>query len=399
MTARFILISTLTILPALSARADVFHLAGGGQIEGELLNPDQRPRTTYIVRTRMGGTVTLDDRQVKEVEATTEAQRKYRALLPKMPATVEGQWAMAEFCRENHLLASREFHLEEILKLDPEHEQARHGLGYSRVDGRWVKTDEYMRSRGYVLDRAAWRLPHELAIEERKRKFELAQKDWKRNLKRWRSWLGGKRGLEGQREIQNVDDWRAAAPMVEMLDRETTRDGKLLWIDVLGRLNTHDAWAALVRYSVEDDDPRVRERCLSLLQESGSHGAVRAYIQMLGSDDNVRVNRAAIGLGRMQDPSAVPALIDHLITQHKTVQQSAPAGGLGPIGASFSNNGGAGLNAGNSTKVVEADVYNQDVRSALVSITNQRFHDPDDWRAWYEETHTPKGVNLRRRED
>jgi hypothetical protein len=38
------------------------------------------------------------------------------------------------------------------------------------------------------------------------------------------------------------------------------------------------------------------------------------------------------------------------------------------------------------------------VFSALVALTRQNFGSQDDWRRWYIETHTPKGVNLRRGE-
>ena len=41
-----------------SVRADVFLLANGGRVEGELLNPDQTPRKSYLVRTASGANPT-----------------------------------------------------------------------------------------------------------------------------------------------------------------------------------------------------------------------------------------------------------------------------------------------------------------------------------------------------
>ena len=42
-----------------TAQGAVFVLATGGQIEGQLLNPNEKPRQSYVVRTEAGGTVKL----------------------------------------------------------------------------------------------------------------------------------------------------------------------------------------------------------------------------------------------------------------------------------------------------------------------------------------------------
>lgn len=398
MLLRSLIALLLVSLPALAVRADVFHLAGGGRIEGELLNPDEIPRTQYKVQTR-GGVVTLARKQVERVENASAAEREYQRLRVTMAPTVEGHWTMAEFCRSNNLLESRAFHLGEILKLDPDHAEARYGLGYSKVKDRWVKEDEYRRERGYVLDRGRWRIPQELVIEQREREFVAAQGEWRKKLRMWRSWLDRKRSAEGRAEIQAVDDWRAAKPAAELLDKETTSAGKRLWIDVLGKLHTHDAWTALVKYALEDEDESIRLLCLDKLAQSGTGAAVPVFLRALDDDDNQRVNNAGIALGRMQDPHAVPALIEHLVTKHKIVQpgSSSSPGGLGPIGATFGS-GGTGLNTGSGPKVVEVDVLNSGVLNALNALTGERFNTTEEWREWYVEAHTPAGVNLRRRD-
>jgi hypothetical protein len=398
MTPRWLLPLGLAVLLAGAVRADVFHLTGGGRIEGELLNAEESPRTTYVVRLASGGTVTLARKQVERVENRSAAEKAYRQMRVETPDTIEGHAKLAEFCRKNSLLESREFHLQEILRLDPDHAEARYGLGYSKVKDRWVRTAEYMRERGYVLHKGSWRTPQEVAIEERNAEFEAVQKQWKRDLKLWRGWVGKKREREGEQNIQAVDDWRAAQAVVEMLDDETTQYWKLIWIDVLGRLHTHTAWTALVRYALEDDDEVIRVRCITKLEQSGTGPAVGVFVRALDDKDNVRVNRAGIALGRMQDPSVVPALIEHLVTKHKVVQPgTSSSGGLGPIGATFGG-GGTGLNTGSPPQVIDLDVPNQGVFSALVALTRQNFGSQDDWRRWYIETHTPKGVNLRRGE-
>ena len=55
-----------------TAQGAVFLLVTGGQIEGQLLNPQENPRQSYIVRTETGGTVKLALSQVDRVLTVSE---------------------------------------------------------------------------------------------------------------------------------------------------------------------------------------------------------------------------------------------------------------------------------------------------------------------------------------
>jgi len=41
------------------AQADVFHLANGGTVRGEVVNKIEEPRVSYVVKTAAGGQITL----------------------------------------------------------------------------------------------------------------------------------------------------------------------------------------------------------------------------------------------------------------------------------------------------------------------------------------------------
>ena len=59
--------------------------------------------------------------EASEVSARiSEDLRWYQDSLPKVAATVDAHWAMAEACKQRGLSTQREHHLQEILKLDPE---------------------------------------------------------------------------------------------------------------------------------------------------------------------------------------------------------------------------------------------------------------------------------------
>lgn len=394
------------LLSAPMLRADVVVLKSGGRVEGELLKADETARDGfYIVKTTAGGMLRLDKIHVDHVERLSDAERKYAEYLPKMPDTIDGHWTMAEWCRTNGLKAQREYHLQRIIERDPDHEEARHGLGYSKLDDRWIRADEWMHEQGYVRYQGAWRTRQEVALDQQQEKFDLAAKNWRRDLKMWRNWFGNeRRQAEGIANIKAVNDPLAALALGEMLEDEPLRSMKLLYVEILGRLNSSAAKTPLIKAAVEDNDDVVREACLRELQKNGTKQAVGVFIRALDpkkQPDNLKINRAGIALSWMKDDDAIKPLIEALVTEHKIKVSGGGGGGLGPIGASFggpSGGGGmGGLSAGKKPSIILQKVPNEGVLYALKQLTNVDYrYDQDTWKAWYARSRTPQNVSLRR---
>jgi hypothetical protein len=381
----------------------VFVLVSGGQIEGQLLNPDENPRQTYVVRTETGGTVKLVPTQVDRVLTVSEDLAWYRQALPKVPPTVEGHEAMADECRRRHLNQQREFHLQEILKLDPEHAEARYGLGYSKVEGKWVKTDEWMLSRGYVRYRGAWRIAQDVALEQMAEKQEKQVKEWLQKVKTWRTAIAKRRGKEQEalEAIRAIRDVAAAPALAEIVaDTRESRELRLMCIEVLGKLRCPAGWSAFIKRAVEDTDPHIREACLDQLAQFGTPQAVRACERLLASKDNTKINRAALCLGALQDPSATQPLINALITDHKFILQSS-GGSPGQMNLGFGNSpsgGGNSFSAGGRPQVIEKKLQNEAVLNALVALhPGINFgYDVEAWKRWYANKDRPTVLDLRR---
>jgi len=85
-----------------------------------------------VIRTQAGGELSLVKKQVERHVVRKEAEVKYEEYLHKMQNTVEDHQKMADWCLKNGLDAYREYHMQEILKLDPNYEPARLALGYIR---------------------------------------------------------------------------------------------------------------------------------------------------------------------------------------------------------------------------------------------------------------------------
>jgi len=403
---RSVLKWTLCLFIAAAARTApgaVFVLLSGGQIEGQLLNPDEQPRQSYVIRTETGGTVKLGSAQVGRVLTVSEDLAWYREAQSNVPPTAAGHWAMAEECRQRSLKPQREFHLQEILKLDPEHAEARYALGYSKVDGNWVKTDEWMLSRGYIRHRGAWRIAQDVALEQVAQRNDKQVKDWRQKVNTWRSAITKRRGKEqdARDAIQAIDDPAAAVALAEIVgDTDEQRDVRLLCIQVLAKLRSGVGVAALTKQAVEDADPHIREACLDELARFGTPQAVRFCEKLLKSKHNRKVNQAALCLGVLRDPAATLPLINALVTEHKFILQS-PGGSTGQMNVGFGSGpsgGGNTFGAGGRPQIIEKQLRNEGVLNALVAIyPGINFgYDIEAWKRWYVDKDRPTVLDLRR---
>lgn len=377
---------------------DLFVLRSGGQIEAEWLNRNESPQTVYRLRTTSGGEMTLAREAVKDVVKQSEMEKRYQELLPRMPNTADGNWKMAEWCRERGLTALREVHLRAVIEMEPDHEAAHHGLGHIKLRDVWTSREEALRSQGYVRDSSGWRLPQEVALAKLQADSKQAELDWRAKLRQLRAKLGKKGGDRALDEIRAIRDPAAAPVLVGLLDDKNESAAlKLEYLKVLGQIDSGAATAALVQNALNSDDDRVRDLCLEFLERRKSSALTDVFVRKLRDDNPVMIRRAAVALGHLLDPEATLPLIEALVTRHKKVLSSG-GGGLSPT---FGSNGSSGLSAGNSTKVVQIDLQHEEVLAALTRLhENVNFgFDKLAWKAWYVQSKLPRDVALRRDKD
>src|SRR5262249_36521802 len=155
----------------------------------------------------------------------------------------------------------------------------------------------------------------------------------------------------------------------------------------------------------------VRWAAIDALAERQDSQATRSLTGVLKSEHNTVIRRAAEALGALGDASAVPALIDALVTKHKQV--ITRQGGTSFVGnqtpaiidyepvvapgvVAFRpvigyQAQGVGISAP-SQEVVTVQVENDEVRQALVQLTKEDFgYNQAAWRTWL--------ANQRKKED
>lgn len=391
-----------------AAADDVVVLKSGGRIEGELANPDRARTDPVSIVAPSGVKLVLEAAQVKRILEQTDVEKQYDELLPTVANTVEGHFGMATWCLEAGLAAPRKYHLEQVIRLEPDHEDARRMLGYTRLDGEWMKPGEWETRHGYVFYQSAWRLPQEVAILQREQQREKAVIQWRQDLKRWLGWIedGGKKVPTAVQNIRSIRDDAAAPALLELLaDDSLPRSLRLETLAILSRMPAHNSASTLIKVAMKDPDEELRDKCLDELRRQRSTLALHSFMKDLKSKDNKVVRRAARCLGILGDVEATVPLIDALVTSHKFA--ITPGGNPGQIGAGFGGpTDGSGGGLGNFSfgspkpQIVTRKIPNDEARNALTSMhpgVNFGF-DQKQWKAWVIDNKTSADVDLRRGE-
>lgn len=393
---RSLLLTTCVLVSTVPA--ETFHLRSGGHLQGKLLNPNESPRSTYQIRLDSGGDVSIDAKYVERVKRLTDDELRYAELLKQMPTdSAPNHWQMAEQCRKWVLPRQRKFHLEQVIRLDPDHEPARRALKFKKSEeGKWVTTAEVQKAAGLVRRDGRWVTEQTAQLRDHADEREQAKIEWQKKLKMWRGWLGDRRRQQRALDlIESIEDPLAGEAVARMFWSDKSVRVRETLAEVLGRMDSGFATATLAKAALESDS-EMRMHCVRQLKKNGRTSAVSLFLPKLRSKSNSTVRRAGYALGELGDNAIVLPLIKALNTTHKY-----KSGGGGPgISAGFDPTGrsGGGLSmGGNKPKTFTKTHTNREVLNALVDITKKDFeYSEKRWMAWYLAQTTPPQLDLRR---
>ena len=118
---------------------DIIHFKDGRKIEGEIISKDQEK---VQIKTRFGTKEFLLT-EIESIEEKKTKEEEYKDRLEKTDSTdVEALISLAKWCKEQKLESQSKKHLKDIIKLDPNQEEAREMLGYVKFEGKWVLKKE-----------------------------------------------------------------------------------------------------------------------------------------------------------------------------------------------------------------------------------------------------------------
>jgi hypothetical protein len=391
----FILTSALSIA---SCAADEVVLKSGAVLHGEIVRSAEVERDVLTVKLEEG-TITLARNLVAQVKTDGPASAEYRRRAPSAPDTVESQWALAEWCRDNNLGDECKRHAQRVVELSPNHEEARTLLGFQREGERWVTRDDMLSGRGLVRYEGAFRTQQEIELLERARHWKQVENEWREKLARWRRQLT--RGSVAQREeaaneLRALRDPLAGVGLAKWLTTEQNIEILRGLIQIALQVPAPGPIEALAELSLHHPNEEIRQECLEQLANRPSAGLTSRYVKGLKSNDNAEVNRAAHALGYLRAEDALGPLIEALTTEHK-VPTGAPQGGGDTY--SFSPTSGGFSMGGKQPAFIVVPMNNNFVLSALVELTHKNFqYDKEQWKNWLAAQAQLEQVSIRRDE-
>jgi len=393
-------LSVLLNLFGQQAAADIFHLTGGGRIEGELVSSAQGQ---YEILTPIG-TVRLPADSVERIEPAPSPMQDYRDRAAGTPDTAEDQYQLALWCADRGLHQYKRQHLLRAIELDPDHAAARRALGFVRVGDWWVET------RTAAAGQPAASQP--AADEEDSQKLAVAvELNWKLRISAIKSTLLDSplpsQVGRGRERILQIHDPMAIAPLVQVLSGGNFVCRSVL-VEALDHFADDAATLNLAALALADAAPEIREAAIRSLVRRQDPRIVAQFRQALASGDDTLVRRAATALGALRASEAVPDLFNALTVRRLREVELPLHAYLGTLEAAFprcrrsigstwvwvqptvvvTTPAGAILSPGATPprRLRQVTVHRTEVLEALRRITGQDFgFDRDAWARWYEE--------------
>eukprot|EP00913_Durusdinium_trenchii_P008952 g8418.t1 len=301
--------------------ADVIKLKNGGVIRGKIDRGVTITTADPLVITTLSGTVVAVKRaNIDSAVRRSMTVEEYQTRVRRSPNTIQGHLELAEWCRGKGMIDERELHMRKVLKLDPEHLDARRALGYSKRGGKWSTAEERKRARGLVRYKGRFITPEELAIRKKAEEQSDRERDWAIKVKTWRAWMShriAEKRVEGTQKLKGITDPDAVTGLARYLSKDQNPQVRSMYIDILGNIPGSQSATALVKQMLNDISDDLRYKALNAIRDEQFAAAMAMFIEALKSPSNMIVNRAALGLRRVGNENAIVPLVNALVTTHK----------------------------------------------------------------------------------
>ncbi|MDR1964094.1 MAG: hypothetical protein LBQ50_09980, partial [Planctomycetaceae bacterium] len=236
----------------------------------------------------------------------------------------------------------------------------------------------------------------QIDIEQILEKRKQAEMNWEKKVEAWRAVLPNH--AKAKSEILAITDPLATTALWNALSAERNEDTRILLLKALSNIGTSTALHSIARWSMNtNENAEVRQTCFDEIRRhpAAKQALVGFYASHLNPQHDVpTINAAALALGEIGGRSAIPQLIDALITVHtETKIIKAPGPAFGSLGNTTGTQFGWG-----SQKVSDVQTSrNQEALTALIKLTGVNFQfNKDAWRIWLIESRRTTSFNARR---
>jgi hypothetical protein len=300
----------LSLLLCARAAADEIELQSGRIIEGKV--EDQGDAYKIILP---NGSVTYPKYLVKRITPKKTADELYQdQALELKPGDVEGHLKLARWCLERKLAKEAVAEYKKVIAASPDHEEARKGAGYVRVNDVWMTEDQANEARGLVRHKGVWMTPEEkslqLALEEQKElDAKLLQKV--QSLLEITRLSDEKKRDEAITALAGIEDKYKVKPFLAAITTQYKHTRRYVF-EELGRMREQAAARPLVRRSLWDEDEALRPLAFKALTQIANPDTALYFVPFLGEHSVSARMRCEESLAAFKDFRAVPALAEAL---------------------------------------------------------------------------------------
>ena len=382
---------SLLMTASLEAQIERQTLSGDTVLTGKLENPNASADEDYIIGINETDTLVLPHNSLRKKETLRSETLEYRLKAPFLEDNVESHRNMAQWCRERNMPTETRLHLERIIQIAPDDDQARKSLGYENQDGIWTTPKERRESNGYVIYAGKSMTPQEAELLKEKENNKKLDAQWKKKIRIIQNGLKND-SEEAREDLRLVNAPEALSALTSALRDEKNPRNRELFVLAMGKIGTPAAIGDLAAVAIGDDDDEIRQTAIGLIRRypKAVPGAAEYFREILKHPEkytNSAINRAGYALGVLDVQKALPDLINALVTRHtETIVIPGEQ-----TSATFSSDGSISFNPGSQdrTKTITQELENPDVLAAVRSIVTSHYYDPVDfgydiqsWKEW-----------------
>lgn len=388
---------------------DIVYLKSGRILHGKVTEGKAKKGGDYILlETESGAVYKLDAGDIVDTILKREkADGDYEARLRRIGDTATEHIELAKWCEKQSRKRFKEqirWHYQNVIRLDPDHRNARKKLGYMLLDdGNWVAEAEFKSRQGYSPDRTRdWvaGLSQQVAIRDKDNEDKLGDK--KKQFNRWIK--NANRGNYSAAGLTAICD-PSTIPMIYGSAIKATENGNIelarVHLEAISTVKNQMAIRVIAQFAMMANNQSLREHAVSLLsQKEINHDlAVLTLTEGLKSHSRWIVHNSAFAIAEVASTDeysrdhAILPLADALITEH--TEKIAGALAAGRMNPSFGN-GGSGLQMGGGPQTREVPFRNQPTLDAMRRLFEVDFEFNEvAWREWYIDNYTLSDMNIR----
>lgn len=226
------------------------------------------------------------DQRVADDEAKADKIRKqgnpakaYVLLARSRHAVAKDRLELGLWCEKAGLKGEAEAELVTATQLDPKLDLAWKYLGFVRINGRWVSSNQIAADKAEAKAQAD------------------ANAHWAPLLRKWKGWLKEKgRRDEAIKQLDEVNDPRAIPAVVRVLG-DGSEDQQQWAVRIFDRIETPDSSRALAMLAVFSPSESIRERAIAILKRRPANDYVEMLVGMIRSPTTYTVNNPQLAPG------------------------------------------------------------------------------------------------------